>query len=122
MSGSKVILNAFFPGEPTTWKRARGHGRRRFNPKFMVNAQKRLRRQFQMLEPKWKADDESRFGIQVTYNISQLGDGSNFQKLLEDAFNGVIWGDDEQIDEWQGRKVRYREQKGIHLIVYTISA
>lgn len=32
-------------------------------------------------------------------------DGSNLQKQIEDAFNGVVFMDDSQIVEWRGRKV-----------------
>lgn len=31
-------------------------------------------------------------------------DGSNLQKLVEDAGNGILWLDDSQIAEWSGRK------------------
>lgn len=119
---NRVILNAFFPGEPVTWKRAQGRGLRRFNPKYMKAAQERLRRQFRMIKPGWKPDEKSRFGIQAIYHVSQLGDGSNFQKLLEDAFNRVIWQDDEQIDEWQGKKHKVPKfiECGITLLVYVI--
>jgi Holliday junction resolvase RusA-like endonuclease len=117
---NKVILNAFFPGEPVTWKRAQGRGRRRFNSKFMENAKKRLRRQFKMIRPRWKCDGLARFGVQAIYQTSTRGDGDNFEKLVFDAFQGVIWENDEQIDEWQGRKDYAAPEKGIYLVVYKI--
>lgn len=120
---NRVVLNAFFPGEPVTWKRAGGHGRRRFNPKFMENAKKKLRRQLRMILPKLKPDTLSRFGFQACFSTAHRGDGDNFEKLVLDAFKGVIWQDDEQVDEGQWSKV-YRTpvsgHLGILLIVYKI--
>lgn len=120
---NRVILNAIFPGEPVTWKRAGGSGRRRFTPKFMRNAQAKLRRQLKMIAPTLKCDEGSRFGTQMVFRITRAGDGDNFEKLVWDAFNGVIWQTDEQIDEWQGKKKIVDpafDPPGIHLIVYVI--
>lgn len=117
---NKLILHAFFPGEPVTWKRAGGHGSRRFNPKFMENAKKRLRRQLKMLHPKLRPNAKLRFGFQAVFQISARGDGDNFEKLILDAFKGKIWEDDEQVDEGQWKKDYTAPDKGIVLIVYVI--
>lgn len=120
---NKIILNAFFPGEPTTWKRAGGRGRTRFTPEAMRTAQINLRWQFKAIAPNMKVDEVSRFGFQATFQISRRGDGDNFEKLILDAFEGFIWENDEQVDEGQWRKDRSKDKPpGIHLIVYTISA
>ena len=121
---NRLILNAFFPGEPISWKRAGGHGRHRFNPKFMENAKKKLRRQLKMIVPTLKPTDE-RFGVQMVFKIpfAKRVDGDNLEKLVFDALKGVIWNDDEQIDEWQGKKARLISghcELGIHLVVYVI--
>jgi Holliday junction resolvase RusA-like endonuclease len=34
----------------------------------------------------------------------KLGDGSNYQKLCEDAFNSVVWVDDIQVVDWSGSR------------------
>jgi len=122
---NRLILNAFFSGEPVTWKRANGFGNRRFNDKYMEGAKKKLRRQLTMIAPNLKPDDRARFGFQAVFSMppGKRGDGDNLEKLVFDAFNGRIWQDDEQIDEWQGRKTTVDPRQGelgIHLIVYVI--
>ena len=119
---NRVILNAIFPGEPVTWKRANFRGRRRFNPKFMRNAQKRIRRQLKMLKPTMTPDATSRFGFQATFHNSFRGDGDNFEKLILDALTGIVWLDDEQVDEGQWKKLnKLGGEVGIHLIVYVVT-
>lgn len=118
---NRVIVNAFFPDEPTTWKRASARGRRRFNPRAMEKAKETLRWQFLAMYPGFKADSRSRFGYQAEFNISRRGgDGDNYEKLLLDALTGMIWKDDEQVDEGQWKKRIDADKKGILLVVYVI--
>lgn len=127
---NELILNAFFPGEPTTWKRADRRGKRAFTPKKMRAAQTALAWQLKAIAPHIRVDAESRFGVQMSFYLTHRGDGDNFEKLVFDALNGLVWADDEQIDEWQGKKVRCKKLDdfglpnpigpGIHLIVYRI--
>jgi Holliday junction resolvase RusA-like endonuclease len=116
-----VIVNAFFPDEPTTWKRASARGRRRFNPRAMEKAKETLRWQFLTMYPAFKVSSSSRFGYRAEFNISRRGgDGDNYEKLLLDALTGMIWKDDEQVDEGQWRKRIDADKKGILLVVYVI--
>lgn len=117
---NRVIVNAFFPGEPVTWKRAKAKGSRRFNPKFMTAAQETLRWQLKAIAPQLRPNGRARFGFQAVFQIGRRGDGDNFEKLLLDAFSGLIWEDDEQVDEGQWRKDPGAEEYGIRLIVYSI--
>lgn len=45
-----------------------------------------------------KNDKEARFGLSVrVYRSRDAGDLGNYEKTIEDAFNGVIWPDDRQM-------------------------
>lgn len=121
----RVILNAHFPGEPIAYKRVEGHGSRRYVPKIMRQAQQRLQKALARIAPDLKPSS-MRFGVQQVFHIGSLcskfhePDGDNLEKLLWDAFNGRVWIDDAQIEEWQGRKVLNAEKPHTHLIIYTL--
>jgi Holliday junction resolvase RusA-like endonuclease len=54
----------------------------------------------------WR-DTEARFGLSVrVYRSRDAGDLGNYEKTVEDAFNGVIWPDD--------RQMRRRGEGGIY--------
>lgn len=117
---NRVIINAFFPGAPITWKRAEARGSRRFNPTEMTEAQDTLRWQLKAIAPRLRPNAKLRFGYQAVFQINRRGDGDNFEKLLLDAFTGLIWEDDEQVDEAQWRKDYGAAELGIRLVVYAI--
>lgn len=118
---NRLLINAIFPGEPIAWQRVALRGPYMHKPKETRLAQKKLRRQFKMICPTWRANSRLRFGTQFVFSISGgAKDGDNLQKLVWDAFNGVIWEDDNQIDEWQGRVIRHASVPQTHMIIYSI--
>lgn len=119
---NRVVLNAIFPGEPVAWERVMLRGPYMIKPKKTRQAQAKLRRQLKMIAPKLRPNEIARFGLQMVFTTaSGAKDGDNLEKLVWDAFNGKIWGDDSQIDEWQGKVVRSKlVAPSTHLVVYEI--
>src|SRR5258707_5032525 len=118
MSTKTVILNAHFRGEPIPYKRVAGA--HRYVPAIMRKTQERLRTALKEIAPGLRPSN-ARFGVQLVFHIGPLcsqfhePDGDNLEKLLWDAFNGHIWNDDSQIEEWQGRKVLNSADPHTHL-------
>lgn len=118
---NRLLINAIFPGEPIAWERVGGHGSRVFKPKKTRQAQAALARGLKCVAPKLKADAHSRFGVQVVFSTRSFRkDGDNCLKLLLDAFNGRVWVDDSQIDEFQVTMKRGAILPQTHFIAYTI--
>lgn len=119
----KVIVNAIFPGEPVAQERAQRSGRRTFEAKKSRLAKKRLRWQYKSLGHKPRPALHCWLGVQLVFTCKDFGkDGDNMEKLVWDAFNGVIWHDDDQIVEWSGRKVRagLSTPPSTRIVVYVI--
>lgn len=118
---NRLLINAIFPGEPVAWERVSGHGARVFKPTKTRQAQAALVRGLKCIAPKLKPDSKSRFGVQCVFSTKSFRkDGDNCLKLLLDAFNGRIWGDDSQIDEFQVTMKRGAQLAQTHFIAYTI--
>lgn len=119
----RVILNAIFPGEPIGYKRVTGA--HRYIPDLMRTTQENLRTALKQISPGLRASS-ARFGVQQVFHVGALAhqrhepDGDNLEKLLWDAFNGQIWNDDSQIEEWQGRKELNSAEPRTHLVAYLI--
>ena len=52
----------------------------------------------------WSSKERERALAGLVLPISRP-DGSNYQKLLEDGCNHIVWHDDSQITRWQGWKL-----------------
>ena len=112
---------------PVTWKRTRidKHGTHLqiFNEKKMAAAKRQLGWEVKLKEPQLRCDAQARFGfIAHFYICGNRGDGDNFEKLLLDALQGVVWENDGQVDEGQWAKVynRPKSEAGIKLRIYRI--
>jgi Holliday junction resolvase RusA-like endonuclease len=118
---NRLLINAIFPGEPVAWQRVMLRGPYMIKPKETRAAQQKLRRQLKCIAPTLRPNSRARFGTQFVFSIAGARkDGDNLQKLVWDAFNGKIWEDDSQIDEWQGRVIRHASVPQIHMVVYLI--
>lgn len=119
----RVVLNAIFPGEPIGYKRVTGATR--YVPELMRRTQAELRTALKQIAPGLRASN-ARFGVQQVFHVGPLAhqrhepDGDNLEKLLWDAFNGQIWNDDSQIEEWQGRKELNATDPRTHLVAYIL--
>lgn len=124
------------PGKPQAKQRHRHVGRRTYTPKETVQAENLVRytaaQAMGARRPldgpvyleitvcvtppaSWSAKRQ-REALAGEIRPTKKPDGSNYQKLLEDGCNGVVWVDDSQIVEWLGRK-RYAETPGIDVVV-----
>ncbi len=123
MSTRRVILNGIFPGEPIGYKRVTGANR--YVPDLMRRTQEDLRTALKQIAPSLTPSN-ARFGVQQVFHVGPLAhqrhepDGDNLEKLLWDAFNGQLWNDDSQIEEWSGRKELNSTDPRTHLIAYLI--
>lgn len=120
----KVLLNVLFRGEPVALQRHQMHGKRGFTPEKSRQAKEDLGWDLKAAAPHWKAPVGYKLGVQIVFAVkSSAKDGDNMEKLVFDAFNGIIWEDDSQICEcaWRKRSLNLGEKRGsTHLIVYAI--
>lgn len=134
-----VLLNVLFHGEPVALQRHQMRGRRGFTigkdgkkkrgregftPEKSRQAKEDLGWDLKAAAPHWKAPVGYKLGVQIVFAVkSSAKDGDNMEKLVFDAFNGIIWEDDSQICEcaWRKRSLNLGEKRGsTHLIVYAI--
>ena len=106
---------------PVTWKRARSAGTRRYNEKQMEVAKATIGWEVKAHEPKLRPDDTARFGVRMTFYLPghRGGDGDRYENLVLDALKGIVWADDEQVDEGTWRKMYHSDPK-IQLTIYHI--
>jgi Holliday junction resolvase RusA-like endonuclease len=119
---NRLILSAIFPGEPQAWQRVTLRGPYMRKPKETRAAQKRLCTQLAQVAPKLEPNAAARFGVQLVFRTtSSQKDGDNCEKLVLDAFQGKIWGNDNQIDQCQWKMWRVLGgEVYTHLVVYVI--
>lgn len=105
-----LVAELFIPGEPRPKARAR-HVRRSgrtytYTPKSTVAQEEAVMRAFRETVPYWKTDLDSGFEVDVDCRISTRvrRDTDNLAKLVIDALNGVVWGDDTQVFSLRVRK------------------
>lgn len=120
---AEIIFDEFIAVRPTTWKRARSVGTRRFTDEHMQQAKSTLGWEVRALAPKLKCNATDRFGFNATYHIgrSRGGDGDRYENLLMDALEGIVWENDEQVDEWHGKKLHNAGTPGIRLTIWRIT-
>lgn len=117
---SRIIFDHFITCEPTTWKRHRGRGRRAYTDPRALLFSNALGWEVKVKEPKLRVSSTARFGYSARFHLRSRGDGDNYEKLLMDALTGIVWEDDEQIDEGTWWKQIREDQPGIRLTIYVI--
>lgn len=106
---------------PTPWKRQGGAGKFRWRDrKQQQQAKDALGWQIKSFEPKLRVDACARFGYHATFSIFTRADGDNLEKLLMDALQGIVWMNDEQVDEGHWEKKIVAANAGIKLLIYEI--
>jgi Holliday junction resolvase RusA-like endonuclease len=118
---NRLLINAIFPGEPTSKGRPRVTRRGTFTPKETLAAERKLQWELKAIAPRLKPDTHSRFGIQIVFSTKSFRkDADNLLKLVLDSFNKKIWNDDNQIDEMQVRMLRGALVPSTHFVCYKI--
>lgn len=100
----KIVVHQIFRGEPHAWQRATQGKFGRFrlvDSPENVKAKKELVEKFEWKYPRFAPIARQRnLGTQMFFQTcSTSKDKDNMEKLVNDAFNGVIWIDDRQIKE-----------------------
>jgi Holliday junction resolvase RusA-like endonuclease len=118
----EIIFDHRLAVPPVTWKRARSRGAKRFNDLATSNAKAAMGWAVKVHEPQLRCSSTDRFGFRVTFYIARVrgGDGDRYENLLMDALVGVVWENDEQVDEGSWRKV-YGADPGIHVVIWRIT-
>jgi len=100
-----LVLDLVVPGNPIPWARA-GIDKRsgRIYPTRATEAAKQLLGLLALEQVKTPVEGDLEI-IHFFYRDSlRRCDGDNLQKLVWDAFNGVVWVDDSQVVSWSGGK------------------
>ena len=123
MSEHKIIFDHFIHLQPTTWKRQGSTWKFRWSDKKqMQGAKERLGWEVKAAEPALRCDSRARFGYIARFFLRFASDGDNLEKLLLDALAGIVWENDEQVDEGQWSKtLRDGHEFGIKLVIYRIN-
>lgn len=118
---SEIIFDHEMHVPPVTWKRPDSFGTRRFNPKAMQNAKDAVAWEVKIHAPQLRCSATDRFGFRVAFHIPRIrgGDGDRYENLLLDALTGIVWENDEQVDEGSWKKV-YASGPKIHLVIYRL--
>jgi Holliday junction resolvase RusA-like endonuclease len=125
VKAENVRINFIVRGEPLAWKRATfaKYGRfRQVDDPENVKAKDELREKFEWAYPNFKPIEKRRLGVQLFFQTSyDSKDKDNMEKLVNDAFNGVIWADDRQIKEgYQRVNVTDRDPAFTQIVVYLL--
>lgn len=106
-----LVAHVVVAGEPVSKARARftGYGSktRAYTPKKTHDAEQQFGWAFKKVAPGWAVDTTSAFGVFAIFypGTRQRRDVDNMTKLILDACNKLVWGDDMQVTEISGRVV-----------------
>lgn len=126
-----VALSISVPGEPISKGRprvvrsARGSGRPITYTPQATAAQEQLVALYARQGMAGRDRDEaSAFGVSLTFHLRTRvrRDIDNLSKLILDALNGIVWGDDSQVEELHARLVRGAADPRTGILVYRIAA
>lgn len=117
-----VRINFIARGEPLAWKRPQRRGARTFDDPENAKAKAELIEKFEWAYPGFRPIEKRRLGVQLFFQTSyDSKDKDNMEKLVNDAFNGVIWADDRQIKEgYQRVNVTDRDPAFTQIVVYLL--
>ena len=117
-----MMLSFDIPGPPQPKERARsGRGGRFFTPSKTRLYERHARscasaaRMAQM--PRWPLDARYRVHLEVSFPDRRRRDIDNVAKAVLDASNGILWGDDCQVDELVMRRAVDRSSPRVHVVV-----
>lgn len=101
--GLAQSLRFSIPGEPVSKERPRHGNGHTFTPKKTKDAEEVVRARFRLAYPDWRTNEDEAQGFRIGARFLLRGyakrDVDNMLKLVMDALNGVVWGDDVQVSE-----------------------
>jgi Holliday junction resolvase RusA-like endonuclease len=116
-----IIFDSFIQLEPVTWKRQGATGKFRWRDvKQMRAAKDNLGWEIKAAAPGLRCDSTARFGYRMSFYLRHRSDHDNLIKLVMDALQGIVWENDEQVDEGTWLKKNAAGQPGIMLTIYRI--
>lgn len=120
MANHKIIFDHYLTWTPVSWKRQGATGKFRWRDvKQMHKAKQSLGWEVKAAEPKLRLDGNARFGFRAIFYIRHRADGDRLVNLLTDALEGIVWENDEQVEEGSFRK-KLEIDPGLQLIIYRI--
>lgn len=123
LRAEQVLCQATIHGNPVTKARARFYDGKVYTPKKTrlgeQAVQWALKAAYGDAEPN-RIDD---LGISALFytQTRQRSDLDNFLKLLMDACNGLIWGDDVQVVELSSKVIRGDARPRVDVLIYRVS-
>lgn len=125
-----IIFDSEIPLPPRTWKRGRvvatgtmsGIRVKIINSKKHQQAKQNLAWEIKAIAPQLRVSGTDRFGFRAAFYLPgpRGGDGDRYENLVMDALQGVVWIDDEQVDEGQWQKF-YNANPRIHLTIWRMA-
>lgn len=126
MANLEIVFDRLIPMPLLTWKRprvdTRGHSVRVYNEKKYTQAKASLGWEIKAAAPKLRCDPISRFGFRANFHLtsSRGGDGDRYENLVMDALQGLVWEDDNQVDEGQWVKSYNSANPGLWLTIWKL--
>lgn len=128
---AEIVFDQLIPMPAVTWKRPRIQGvikadfrihYRIYNDKGYEHAKANLGWEIKAAAPKLRCSAKERFGFAATFHLigPRGGDGDRYENLVMDALQGIVWENDNQVDEARWAKTYDNATPGIWLTIWRI--
>lgn len=118
-----VACGVVFLGQPLGKERPRLGKNGVYTPRATRGYEDSLRALFYEAVGFHNADAESAFGLRCRFHRSGVGrvDTDNMVKSVQDAANGVVWGDDSQVAELFAARIFLSDRPRAEVLIYRVS-
>lgn len=124
----EIVFDHMIPLPLVTWKRPRVQARgtmsgirvRMINDKKYNAVKANLGWEIKVRAPQLRPDPHDRFGFRFVLHLTAArgGDGDRYENLVMDALQGVVWENDNQVDEGQWLKIYMQPCAGLQLTIW----
>ncbi|HEX8807764.1 MAG TPA: RusA family crossover junction endodeoxyribonuclease [Xanthobacteraceae bacterium] len=124
----EIVFDSLIPLPIVTWKRPRVVARgtmsgirvKMINDKKYNAMKANLGWEIKARAPKLRPSEHDRFGFRFVLRLAgpRGGDGDRYENLVMDALQGIVWMDDNQVDEGQWLKTYCQAQPGLMLTIW----
>jgi len=113
-------------GEPQSTNHIyKSHCRYGFPTIYMTSAGKTLKESYQwQIKSQWKKrliKESIELGVKLFFGTKRKQDIDNYSKILLDAFTGIVWEDDKQIEKITIEKFYDKKDPRIEVFLSTLS-